>query len=184
MIQIFPRSLGAAGYIIILQLVIIAFFGLLFVGAQLQSIDVKQILLQNTETTNDTNELISSGNRTSVIVNEVRNISAEIAGNFSKAEVQRLNQTKVLLPLFQRNFVQVNELVNATNELNAVIPSLNTAINNVTASIQYLSANFGEDSTYLDREYQQYTQANKSFTYINQTIDEIKETVRVLNNTL
>lgn len=153
MIQIVPRNLGAAGYIIILQLVIIAFFGVLFIGTQLQSIDIKQIAIQNQETANDTNEILKGGTNIQKIVNELRNIS-------SAAEESRQNQTKVLLPLFQRQFTQVDGLVNTTNDLRILLPVLNESINNVTASIVYLSENFGQGSDYLERENFQYQQAN------------------------
>lgn len=114
MIQIFPKSLGAAGYIIILQLVIVAFFGLLFIGVQLQSIDVKQILLQNIETTNDTNEIISSGNRTSTIINEIREF-----GRVS--EESRQNQTERLLPIFFRQFNQTDRIEDVAQNLTELL---------------------------------------------------------------
>jgi hypothetical protein len=180
MSRFFPTNLGAAGYIIILQIVIIAFFGLLFVGSQLQSIDIKQIALQNQETANDTNEIITSGNRTSIIVNEVRSIADEISRNFTEAELSRQNQTRVFLPALQNSFENVERIVNISAELRVLIPSITNSVNNVTNATMFLAENFGPDTGYLERENFQYGQANQTFEIAQQ----IKEMLREINDSL
>jgi hypothetical protein len=187
----FPRNLGPLGYIIILELAIIAFFGLLFIGTQLQSIDIKQIALQNQQTTNDTNKILTSGNRTSTIINEVRNIADEISKNFTQAELSRQNQTKFFLPALENSFENVKLIVNISSDLKQLLPQITNSVNNVTNATSFLANNFGPDTGYIERENFQYQQSNRTSQFINETIpkllenqEKIKSLLRELNSTL
>lgn len=172
--------MGPVGYIIILQIATIGFFGLMFIGIQLQSLDIKQIASQANETATDTNEIISSGNRTSAIVNEVRSIANDISKNFTVAELSRQNQTKVFLPALQNSFDNVERIVNITNDLRVLIPNITNSVNNVTAATNFLAQNFGPDTGYIERENFQYKQANET----SGIIKEMREQLRLLNQSL
>jgi hypothetical protein len=85
------------------------------------------------------------------------------------------NATTHIIQDNQRNIFinkQLNEeIIDNTRE----IPLQNRMLlENLSSVVNLLGINFGAESQYLDREYQQYIQANKTFTYLNQSVNEIK----------
>lgn len=154
------------GGIMIMMIVLMIFIGMSTALVNLNFIETNKA-------TRNTNELISSNNRTNTIINEVRDFQHFI-------NERDENQTAELLPIFMKNFNQTNELVNATNDLKDIIPDAASAINNVTSAINFLAKNFGPDTGYIERENFQYGQSNSTAN----DVKEIKELIINLTDTL
>jgi hypothetical protein len=123
----------------------------------------------------DTNQIVSSGNRTNVILTEVRALADEIRIAVNQSEVQRQNQTRTFLPALQESFRQTDLIQSLVQNLTEILSEQRFTdkevrdnqvqiaydldrIRNVTVTlgnyVGFLRANFNE--TMLEETYKEY----------------------------